>query len=111
VSHDVVFEEGEPHRTSPSVEENIPLFDTAIGTLDNKHNSQPTDQQNIMAVSKTNNGSDDQRVDINTEPNRQMEPIRQMEPTQQPIHRSSCITQPSTRILQSREYQQHEEMG
>ncbi len=37
VSRDVVFEEGQPHRTSPSVgENNIPLFDVAIGvkTLD-----------------------------------------------------------------------------
>ena len=30
VSHDVIFEEGEPHRTSPNVGENIPLFDVAL---------------------------------------------------------------------------------
>ena len=30
VSRDVVFEEGQPHRTSVSVGEQIPLFDTSI---------------------------------------------------------------------------------
>ena len=34
VSRDVIFEEGEPHRTSPSVGENVPLFDTE---LDDEH--------------------------------------------------------------------------
>ncbi len=55
VSRDVIFEEGEPHCTSPSVGENIPLFDVALGTLDksnvkeshNQQTDQQTDQQNI----------------------------------------------------------------
>ena len=36
VSCDVIFEEGQPHRTSPSVGENndISLLDVDIGTLD-----------------------------------------------------------------------------
>ena len=32
VSRDVIFEEGLPHRTTPSVGENIPLFDTILDT-------------------------------------------------------------------------------
>ncbi len=40
-----------------------------------------------------------------------MEPIQQMESIQPELRRSSRITKPSTGILQSREYQQQEEMG
>ena len=31
VSRDVIFEEGQPHRTSPSVGKNVSLFDTTTG--------------------------------------------------------------------------------
>ncbi len=55
VSHDIIFEEGEPHHTLLSVGENdIPLFDVALGlgTLDEsetvgQHSNQPTDQQGL----------------------------------------------------------------
>ena len=56
VSRDVVFEEGEPHRTSLSVGENIPLSDTILETLNNgevagevtgQHPNQPNDQRDI----------------------------------------------------------------
>ena len=40
VSRDVIFEKGMPHRTLPSVGENIPLFDTIVDTpLGNNRNS------------------------------------------------------------------------
>ena len=115
VSRDVIFEEGEPHRTSPSVGENIPLFDTELGTLDegetnegkvtDHHPNQPIDKQDLVAIPEGHAGSDDRRVDIPTEP------IRQTEPIQQQIRHSSRIPQPSTRIIQSREYQQREDIG
>ncbi len=48
VSRDVVFEEGQPHHTSPSVgKNNVPLFDTTLGveTLDeDKKVEEQTDQ-------------------------------------------------------------------
>ena len=61
ISRDVVFKEGEPHRTLPSVGENdIPLFDVelgqgTLGTLDesettDKPADQPTDQQDIVHI-------------------------------------------------------------
>ena len=114
VSRDVIFEEGEPHCTSPSVEEkDIPLFDAALGTLDESNNSgqhcpnQLPDQQDIVTILEDHTGSDDRHGDIPAEPI----PIQQMEPIQQTIRCSSRIPQPSTGSLQSREYQQHEEMG
>ena len=97
VSRDVIFEEGHPHRMSPSVGENhISLFDieTGVRTLDETVGCQ-TDQQNNEAISEGHAESDDQhvdRVDI------------QMEPIQPEIRHSSRITKPSTGILQSREY-------
>jgi len=118
VSHDVVFEE--PHRTSPSVGENIPLFDVAVGTLDesevkesggvkenhDQHADQQTDQQNIVDNPV---GSGDQHI-ISMGSFSQMG-IPQTEPIQQMIRCSSRIPQPSTNILQSNEYQQREELG
>ncbi len=107
VSHDVVFEEGQPHCTSPSVgENNIPLFDVTLGveTLDEDEAiGHQTDHQ--QAIPGSHAESDDRRVDIF------MEPIQQMEPIQPEIRRSSRIPKPSTGILQSREYQQCKEMG
>jgi len=50
ISRDVVFEEGQPHRTSPSVGEDLPLFDISLETegssydkLDDTSTSEPTD--------------------------------------------------------------------
>jgi len=116
ISRDVVFEEGEPHRTSPSVGENdIPLFDVelgrgTLGTLDepettDKPADQSTDQQDIVHVPEGHAGSDDRHADIPTEP------IRQMEPIQQTVRCSSRISQPFIGNLQSKEYQQREEIG
>ena len=102
VSRDVIFEEGHPHRTSPSVgENNVPLFNVEIEveTLDEavgRQDDQSTDQQSITE-------SDDRRVIP-------AEAIQQTEPIQPEIRRSSRITKPSAGILQSREYQQREDM-
>jgi hypothetical protein len=65
ISRDVIFEEGQPHRTSPSVgENNIPLFDTATADEtpldDNVDNTQATDHEHH---------DDPGHVDIPTEPN------------------------------------------
>ncbi len=111
VSRDVIFEEGQPRRTSPNVGENLPLFDMTTTdegtkTFDDSEmtNQQTTDQQmtnqpNVV----TNPVLDDQRdhrVDIPAEPIQQPE-----------ISHSSRIPQPSIAILQFKEYQQREETG
>jgi len=104
VSRDVVFEEGHPHRTSPSVgEDEITLFDVAIGTLDEDEPkiNQPTNQP---AIPRSHIESGDRR-------DTPAEPIQQTEPIQPDIRRSSRIVKPTLGILQSREYQQREEMG
>ncbi len=107
VSRDIIFEEGEPHRTSPSVgERDLPIFDTTFNTeretLDEggNHPNQSNDQQDFVTV---DNHMD--RRDIPADSN------QQMEPNQQTIRRSSRIYQPSSRSLQSKEYLQCEEMG
>jgi len=80
VSRDLVFEEGQPHRTSPSVgENNVPLFDVALGieTLDEDKEveGQADQQQDIRGEiaenqdQRVNNQRDDRRaVDISAEP-------------------------------------------
>ena len=57
VSCDVVFEEGEPHRTSPSVGENIPLFDTALGTLDEGDMNVNQHKRDIVTIPESHAGS------------------------------------------------------
>ena len=118
VSRDVVFEEGHPHRTLPSVGENeIPLFNIAlgIGTLDEGEAERQTDQQTDQSTNRrdipvvpgnhANHDESDDRCDIPTEP------IQQTDLIQPELRRSSRIANPSVGILQSREYQQREELG
>ena len=119
VSRDVIFEEGQPHRTSPSVEEeNIPIFDTTttndtplddpsskVITLNDIDNT--SQHLNISDTTDLEHRDDNHHVDIPTEPIQQSiptGPIKQTEP-----RRSSRISQPSTGSLQSKEYQQREE--
>ena len=123
VSRDVVFEEGQPHRTSPSVGENLPLFDTlgsdtrsplddsgtkATGgtkttednetTFDQQTDQQP-DKQNVVTIHVPDTTGDQRDRHIDTT-------------AQQPeLRRSSRVVQPSTGGLQSKEYQQREETG
>ena len=103
VSRDVVFEEGQPHRTSPSVgEHTIPLFDMALGseaTLDGETADKQTDQQGTVPNPIHHADPRDHHADIPAES------------IQSELRRSSRIPQPSTGSLQSREYQQREEMG
>ncbi len=120
VSRDVVFEEGQPHRTSLSVgENNIPLFNTTLGndgTLDEeevrkldkgevieRQTDQPADKPNVD-IPNSHTESGDQH-DIPTESNQQTENI------QPEVRRLSRITKPSSSILQSKEYQQREDIG
>jgi len=106
VSRDVVFEEGQPHRTSPSVgENNLPLFDMLMMEDDGNPLDGDVDQDNKHANTSEHLNNHDQRVDISTEPIIPTEPIHQAtEP-----RRSLCIPQPSNSGLNSREYQQREE--
>ncbi len=116
VSRDVIFEEGQPRRTSPNVGGNLPLFDVATTdegtkTFDDSETTeqQTTDQQtpDQQVTNQPNVVTDpvlddqrDHRVDIPTEPIQLPEP-----------RHSSRISQPSTAILQSKEYKQREETG
>jgi len=108
VSHDIVFKEGQPNRTSPNVgEKTIPLFDVELGETSSEettgiHTDQPTDQQDIEAIPKSHVKSDDRRADI---------PVESIQQTEPEIRRSTRTPKPSAGILQSKEYQQREEMG
>jgi len=111
VSRDVVFEEGQPHRTLPSVGENtIPLFDVAIGgeTIDA---GEPVKQVETLNEGDKNIPESHDNQHSHADQLIPAEAIQQTEPIQPEIRRSSRTVKPSTGILQSREYQQCEEIG
>jgi hypothetical protein len=108
VSRDVIFEEGHPNRTSPSVGENIPLFDAAFDTVPLDDSEAP----NHAAVDNKDTDHDDpdpvhhdrdhaDQVDI---------PTIATETINEP-RKSTRMLQPSSASLQSREYQQRENTG
>ena len=120
VSRDIVFDEGDPHRTSPSVgEKEGSLFDVTLGldilderTTVGQHPNQQSDQHNVTLIPESHTesddcrvGSDDHWVDNPTEANQQTEPIPLV------VRRSSRLPHPSASILQSKEYQQREDIG
>jgi len=106
VSCDVIFEEGNPHHTLPSVgEKNLPLFDTM--TNEDNPLDDDVDQDNKHPNTSEHLNNHDRHVDNPAEPIIPMEPIQQ---TIEPRH-SSCIPQPSNNSLNSWEYQQREESG
>ena len=120
VSRDVVFEEGEPHRTSPSVgEKDIPLFDALDEGEHHLISDQSTDKGDLVAIPENHvdqQNHDQQNHEDHAESNDQRgdihaEPIQQTGSNQHLIHRSSRIPQPSSGLLQSKEYQQREEVG
>jgi len=103
VSRDVILEEGQPHRTSPSVGENIPLFDIGETPTDKTpltDNGSIDQDQNETTTPEHHDDPTDHHVDIPTEPIQQTEP-----------RRSSRVPQPSANSLQSKEYQQREDIG
>ena len=118
VSRDVVFEEGQPHRTSASVGENIPIFETDIinNPLNNPLTDKEPDPTTIDSIT-AHQGPDP----INHDP---VDPINQnsINPVNQnPVdpniavisepRRSTRIAQPSNAALQSREYREREAIG
>ena len=123
ISRDVVFEEGQPRRTSPSVGETIPLFDISLDSevlphddkLDDNSTSQPTDHiasgnidHDDLDLGDRNN-QDNHSGDRGNQDNRDI-PTGFTQQDLEP-RRSSRITQPSSASLQSREYQQREAAG
>jgi len=104
ISRDVVFEEGQPHRTSASVGEQIQLFDTLI-------NDTPAALDPNPEISKDNHISDpDRRRPGHHTPDLEPENLNIVHvPT---IHdeprRSTRIIQPSQAVLQSSEYRERE---
>ena len=97
VSRDVVFEEGQPRRTSASVGEQMPLFDTVNNDVPlTDHDKAPTTDNNSIP-----------RVDVD-------HPINQPQGT--PIipvesRRSTRVSKPSEAKLQSMEYKDREDTG
>ena len=101
VSRDVIFEEGLPYRTLPSVGENIPLFDAVLDAplgdnsdLTNQpiHHDDP-DQQQKRVDNHADNHADRSIPGV-------VEPCK-----------STRVSQPSNLSLQSKEYQQREQLG
>ncbi len=116
VSRDVIFEEGHPHHTSPSVGENLPLFNTILeetplnngettnnskamndGEMRNQSGN-TTKQTDHITDSGHHENHDNCSVDIPAEPN-----CIPMEPNQQTpaLRRSPQVPQPSGNSLQS----------
>jgi hypothetical protein len=112
VSRDVVFEEGQPHRTSSSVGENetenipLPLFEMNLDdpTLDDKKDPDgPVDQPSSIPVSQNDAagpGDNANHRDVTDNTEAQQVPAG--------LRRSSRIPKPSSASLQSKEYQQRE---
>jgi len=101
VSRDVIFEEGHPHRTSPNVGETIHLFDT----LDALDDNETTGDHSAGNHSPSTGGTSS---DVN---HPALLPAAQLPlPTPVPLEprRSSRVPQPSSAILESRDYQQQE---
>jgi hypothetical protein len=100
VSRDVVFEEGRPHRTSASVGEQIPLFDTStVNDGTPLANNDPDSEPNIAI----NDDSGARVVDRTDQPINTPTSIASEEP-----RRSTRMPQPSQARIQSTEYQQRE---
>lgn len=116
VSRDVIFEEGQPHRTSASVGENIPVFET--NTEDNPPADKGPDPAIIDAHAHHDSVDPVQSADITAHHN----PVNQQNVItahQNPVNpvisveqrRSTRTTQPSRVGLQSMEYKARETAG
>jgi len=116
VSHDLIFEEGQSHRTTPTVGENntlMPLFDVLKNLNsdtvdDNKtpdHNCDETNDQTNTSTSEHVENIDHENPD-----DHQKVTIIPVKSTDKP-RRSTRIPQPSKAILQSKEYQRCEGAG
>ena len=125
VSRDVIFEEGDPHRTSPGVGENgIPLFDTGLDdeepSVEPPANNEDTTKTPINTHSNNGNDNPDLGGDPDIDGEHRDIPTDNVltnSGPQIPIHadqqvpiprRSARIPQPSNAILRSKEYQQRE---
>jgi Reverse transcriptase (RNA-dependent DNA polymerase)/Pol polyprotein, beta-barrel domain/GAG-pre-integrase domain/gag-polypeptide of LTR copia-type len=101
VSRDVIFEEGQPHRTSANVREEMePLFETGHPNGTPADNGPVTD--NVFDQKKHDHVSDQKKHDH----------VDQVDPHNTPeLRRSSRTTQLSKASLQSAEYQRRESDG
>ena len=105
VSWDVIFEEGQPHHTSPSVGENLPIFDTNLDVSLN-NNGNPSDNDEPSKKSANHDNLNDDNLDPGDHPRDNMDnPLPTPNYTVEP-HRSTRITKSSNSTIQSREYQQ-----
>jgi len=116
VSRDVIFEEGQPHRTSPSVGENtVPLFDVALNETPTDNPTDTTDKVSTNAETPINlpSISDHVNLDLGDRPDRvdhRDSPTINAQQVNEP-RRSTRIPQPSTASLQSKKYQERETIG
>jgi hypothetical protein len=97
VSRDVIFEEGQPHRTSANVGEDIPIFKTNTAET-NTTNTRPEPVDNTTHHDNVSHQNPNNHDPIN-QPNIVTE------------QRSTQTTQPSQAQLQSMEYKEHENSG
>jgi hypothetical protein len=122
VSRDVVFEEGQPHRTSASVgEKQIPLFDTGDEShetplandypdpVSNDANNVPDPAINNGATLEHHNNGLEHRDIVDHQQCIAVTPVMNAEPNEP--RRSIQTSQPSQARLQSMEYNQREIMG
>ena len=93
VSRDVIFEEGLPHQTSASVEEQIPVINI-------QRENPPAETTDPTIPDNTH-----QNVNFTNQPNIALTPVEPQQSTQ--------VTQPSRSIIQSMEYMEceHAEKG
>ena len=119
VSHDVVFEKGHPHRTSPTVGEQIPLFDTLstvddnVGLENDQRDQQPSVTDTDTTSGTRNPGSDLPAPDlvdhfVNPDTSAPVNPDIPVPVANSEPRRSTRIAKPSAAILESRDYQQRE---
>lgn len=97
VSRDIIFEEGHPHCTSPNVGETIQLFNTLD---DNEMTGDHSGNNHSPSIGESS--SDVNRLAIL--------PAAQLTPASVPLEpcRSPRVPQPSSAIIESRDYQQCE---
>jgi hypothetical protein len=106
VSRDMVFEEGQPRHTSPTVEENIPLFDTLFDTLNEKNPVNDNDMTNASADPNSEFPINPFSIHGNANPDPEDHIAPDIPTNVECVEScwSTRISQPSSTSLQSNEY-------
>ena len=103
VSHDVIFEEGSPHRTTAGVGEQIPLFDANMVPNDNPPANNPTTDNPQVNNPTTDNPHTPESAITNDHVDQHDNSVISIETC-----RSAQVPQPLQAGIQSNEYKQRE---